>query len=109
LARLQDRVPPFDSAVAIATIERAFNKTVDEIFVSFEREPVASASIAQVHFPCSRTARGANATLPSRCCARASLKVIEKDLSLMGMMAGWVGGLSGRRTASETARGGGRV
>ena len=50
LARLQDRVPPFDSAVAVATIERAFRRSVDEIFVSFEQTPVASASIAQVHF-----------------------------------------------------------
>ena len=50
LARLQDRVPPFDSDVAIATIERAFQKKVTDIFVSFDREPIASASIAQVHF-----------------------------------------------------------
>ena len=41
LARLQDRVPPFGSEVAIATIERAFNKKVDDIFISFDREPIA--------------------------------------------------------------------
>src|SRR5438270_13866056 len=50
LAKLQDQVPPFDSAIAIATIERAFRRPVDTVFASFEREPVASASIAQVHF-----------------------------------------------------------
>src|SRR5690349_6327639 len=50
LARLQDRVPPFDSAIAVATIERAFRRPVGAIFETFEREPVASASIAQVHF-----------------------------------------------------------
>ena len=50
LALLQDRVPPFPSEVAIGIIERAFKKSVDDIFVSFERQPVASASIAQVHF-----------------------------------------------------------
>ncbi len=50
LARLQDKVPPFGSEVAMATIERAFNKKVDDIFVSFDRTPIASASIAQVHF-----------------------------------------------------------
>ncbi len=50
LMYLQDRVPPFDPAVAVATIERAFQKPVDQVFVHFEREPVASASIAQVHF-----------------------------------------------------------
>ena len=58
LARLQDRVPPFGSDVAIATIERAFNKKVDDIFVSFEREPVASASIAQVHFAVLKNRQG---------------------------------------------------
>ncbi len=49
LARLQDQVPPFASEQAIAEIERAFGRRVDEVFASFERTPVASASIAQVH------------------------------------------------------------
>jgi ubiquinone biosynthesis protein len=49
LARLQDRVPPFDSRVAIATVEAAFGKPLDELFGSFETEPLAAASIAQVH------------------------------------------------------------
>jgi ubiquinone biosynthesis protein len=33
LAKLQDRVPPFDSRIARATIERAFGKSVEDIFV----------------------------------------------------------------------------
>ena len=49
LAKLQDRVPPFPSDRAIAEIERGLGKRVSEAFASFEREPVASASIAQVH------------------------------------------------------------
>jgi ubiquinone biosynthesis protein len=86
LARLQDRVPPFDSALAVAIIEKAFGKPLASIFATFEQTPVASASIAQVHF----------ATLPDgREVAvkvlRPSMKVaIEKDLALMKMMAGWV-------------------
>ncbi|AVT17386.1 ubiquinone biosynthesis regulatory protein kinase UbiB, partial [Paracidovorax avenae] len=40
LALLQDRVPPFDPDVAVATIERAFRRPVGEVFVSFERVPV---------------------------------------------------------------------
>ena len=50
LARLQDRVPPFSSEVSVATVERAFGRPLSMIFASFERVPVASASIAQVHF-----------------------------------------------------------
>ena len=50
LARLQDRVPPFSSDVAIAQIVKSLGAHPDELFARFEREPVASASIAQVHF-----------------------------------------------------------
>ncbi len=50
LAALQDRVPPFPSAQAVAVIEAYFERPVDEVFVGFERTPVASASVAQVHF-----------------------------------------------------------
>ncbi|HEY8251951.1 MAG TPA: ubiquinone biosynthesis regulatory protein kinase UbiB [Burkholderiales bacterium] len=49
LARLQDRVPPFGSDLAVAEVERSLGKPLDVLFSSFERTPVASASIAQVH------------------------------------------------------------
>jgi ubiquinone biosynthesis protein len=49
LAKLQDEVPPFASDLAIAEIERGTGKPVAEVFASIEREPVASASVAQVH------------------------------------------------------------
>ncbi len=90
LARLQDRVPPFESALAVGIIEKSFGRPLDQIFASFERVPVASASIAQVHF----------ATLPGgrevavKVLRPGMLGVIEKDLALMHMMAGWVERLS---------------
>ena len=50
LAKLQDRVPPFPASQAAALVEQAFGRPLLAVFASFEREPVASASIAQVHF-----------------------------------------------------------
>jgi ubiquinone biosynthesis protein len=49
LAKLQDRVPPFDGAIAVASIEKAFALPLADIFGSFEAAPLAAASIAQVH------------------------------------------------------------
>jgi ubiquinone biosynthesis protein len=48
LERLQDRMPPFPRDVAVKIIEAAFSQKLGEIFVEFG-EPVAAASIAQVH------------------------------------------------------------
>jgi ubiquinone biosynthesis protein len=94
LARLQDRVPPFDSAIAIATVERAFRKPLKEIFTSFDREPVASASIAQVHFAMLRGRDGHEREVAVKVLRPNMLPAIEKDLSLIRMLAGWVEDLS---------------
>ncbi|SOC06740.1 2-polyprenylphenol 6-hydroxylase [Rhodobacter maris] len=48
LRMLQDRLPPFDQQVAKAVLAEEFGRPVDEIFTEFS-EPVAAASIAQVH------------------------------------------------------------
>jgi ubiquinone biosynthesis protein len=48
LESLQDRMPPFPRAEAVATIEAALGRPIDEVFASLS-DPVAAASIAQVH------------------------------------------------------------
>ncbi len=107
LAKLQDRVPPFASALAVAEVERALGKPLAQVFARFEREPVASASVAQVHL----------ATLPDG--TEVAVKVlrpgveraIAKDVLLLQTAADlvhwlWQGGrrLKGRQVVDEFAR-----
>jgi len=50
LAFLQDRVPPFPSEQAVKILETVYEKPVNEVFLEFDIKPIASASVAQVHF-----------------------------------------------------------
>jgi ubiquinone biosynthesis protein len=49
LAKLQDCVPPFPGDVAVAIVEAALGNTLEQSFKEFQRRPLASASVAQVH------------------------------------------------------------
>ncbi|MFV0681557.1 ubiquinone biosynthesis regulatory protein kinase UbiB [Ottowia sp.] len=94
LAKLQDRVPPFAADVAVNIIEKAFRKPVGELFISFDREPVASASIAQVHFATLKDEAGHEREVAVKVLRPGMLKVINQDLELIHMVAGWVERLS---------------
>jgi len=103
LARLQDRVPPFPAAQSRRLVERALDRRIDELFEHFEAEPVASASIAQVHFGRLRegVARGATAgrEVAVKVLRPGMREAIERDLDLLHTLARWVERLSadGRR------------
>ncbi len=49
LARLQDQVPPFAFAEVRRTIEADLGRPLEELFGDFEAQPLAAASVAQVH------------------------------------------------------------
>ena len=50
LAKLQDQVPPFSNEESRRLIEMDLGQPIEEVFISFDATPVASASVAQVHF-----------------------------------------------------------
>ncbi len=84
LAKLQDAVPPFPAEQAVAIIEQAYGEPVGTVFERFDDEPLAAASIAQVH------------TAKLRAGTEVIVKVlrpgveeqIERDLEVLHMLAG---------------------
>ena len=86
LAKLQDQVPPFPADQSRALIEKAFGKSVEELFASFEAEPVASASIAQVHFAVLKDGR----EVAVKVLRPGMLETIDDDLALLHTLAAWV-------------------
>ena len=90
LAQLQDNVPPIPAALARQLIEKAYGRRIEEVFASFESEPVASASIAQVHFATLKDGR----EVAVKVLRPNMLAVIDDDLALMRTVAVWVERLS---------------
>ncbi|MBA4218646.1 MAG: ubiquinone biosynthesis regulatory protein kinase UbiB [Methylibium sp.] len=86
LALLQDRVPPFPALQSREMIERAFGRPLEQLFASFDAEPVASASIAQVHFATLKDGR----EVAVKVLRPGMLDVIDDDLALMRQLAVWI-------------------
>jgi ubiquinone biosynthesis protein len=84
LAKLQDAVPPFPADEAIQIIEEAYGETVEDVFERFDTEPLAAASIAQVH-----TAKlKAGTEVIVKVLRPGVLEQIERDLGVLRMLAG---------------------
>lgn len=90
LAKLQDEVPAFDSSEARALIETALGITVDEAFNTFSDQPLAAASVAQVHEVTLHDGQVAVIKV-----LRPGIqKLIESDLSLMHRLAAVINQMS---------------
>ncbi|MHB1678389.1 MAG: ubiquinone biosynthesis regulatory protein kinase UbiB [Sulfuriferula sp.] len=79
LARLQDRVPPFSAQAVRTTLAAIYGKPVESVFAHFEAEPVASASMAQVHFAVLKN--GTDAAV--KVLRPGIAKIIDHDLGLL--------------------------
>ena len=110
LAKLQDRVPPFPSDLALAEIEKAYGRPASLVFAEFDPTPIASASIAQVHFAKLHAEDGGH-EVAVKVLRPNMLSVIEHDLALMDNLAMlleklWVDGkrLKPREVVAEFAK-----
>lgn len=83
LMRLQDRVPPFSGELSRSLVEKAYRQPVEEVFGEFTTEPMASASIAQVH--AARLKDGRDVVV--KVLRPDIAPVIRRDISLMYIIA----------------------
>ncbi|MDA8233036.1 MAG: 2-polyprenylphenol 6-hydroxylase [Magnetospirillum sp.] len=86
LSHLQDRLPPFPAKDARRIIVEELGRPVSEIFSSFDDEPVAAASIAQVHFAI--TTEGAEVAV--KVLRPRVAEAFRRDIDLLGWLAEWV-------------------
>ena len=84
LAKLQDRVPPFPGPQAVVEIERGLGRRIADVFETFDIEPIASASIAQVHFATLKDGR----PVAVKVLRPNMATVIDRDLALLRTIGG---------------------
>lgn len=83
LAKLQDQVKPFASEKAVKIVEKSLGESVQTVFASFDTQPLASASIAQVHSAKLKTGEDVVVKV-----LRPDIdKIIKRDIALMYLIA----------------------
>ncbi|WP_132254168.1 2-polyprenylphenol 6-hydroxylase [Methylobacterium segetis] len=93
LEKLQDRVPPFPQGQSIRVVETSFGRPLREVFASFS-EPIAAASIAQVHKATVIDADGTQRNLAVKVMRPGVRERFQRDLQAMRFMARVVHALS---------------
>lgn len=86
LAALQDDVPPFASEQAQQIVEQALGRNVSEVFAEFTAEPMASASVAQVHPAILQD----GAQVVVKIVRPDIAEVIREDIAVLNALAGWL-------------------
>src|SRR5690606_39060842 len=82
----QDKVPPFPGKDFQRLVETALGDSVDKLFARFDPEPLASASVAQVHTAVLHS--GQEVVVKA---IRPGIEAtIAKDVSLMAVLARWL-------------------
>ncbi|RUR20531.1 ubiquinone biosynthesis regulatory protein kinase UbiB [Legionella sp. km535] len=83
LSKLQDKVPPFASDIAISMLEQAYGKSPYELFAQFDSNALASASMAQVHAATLKSGEDVVVKI-----LRPNMRrIIEQDISIMYTIA----------------------
>ena len=83
LAHLQEQVPPFDSDKAVRRVEQELHGTVETLFAQFDREPIAAASLGQVH----RAVLQDGTVVAVKIRRPDAVRDVERDLTLMTDLA----------------------
>ncbi|HEX8948913.1 MAG TPA: AarF/UbiB family protein [Dissulfurispiraceae bacterium] len=92
LSQLQDKVPPHDYEGIRAQLVAAFGKSPEEVFAAFEREPIAAASLGQVHRAVLRDGQ----TVAVKIQYPEIEGIIETDIRMLGMLVRIMGGGYGK-------------
>ncbi len=88
---LQDKVPPYSAALFFLQLQSSFGESLDSIFESIEKQPLASASLAQVHRATLKpTPNSARSEVVIKVLRPNIESVIKRDISFMRWAAKWL-------------------
>jgi ubiquinone biosynthesis protein len=90
LSKLQDKVPPFPSNQVVTALDAAYGEAHQNVFREITAEPVASASIAQVHFGVLAQGKDAGKQCAIKIVRPGIEQTIKEDIGLLEILAGFI-------------------